>query len=226
MTRVKSATETVLSGASITLGKSYKGVANDNNSHDVWGGEASENAYLPIKSYYYIVNIKGEPVCLDTLQSGDPNIRATRSLYTIQYIPKNSPARRGKYCYLIGQDLLRMRILVSGPDHWYGLCSRIPELRWLNQYTTISPELFGIAKMHPGTIFRFGIDFVRYARIIEEKAKRQGIDIDHKPFVTYAYTRDVYEKYKDKKFASIRTKQDYLDEIEAAKAEAEGNDEE
>ena len=219
-------TEKILAGVVQDGTKRSKGLGYAINKNDVFGGEASEHCYLPIKSYYYIVNIKGEPVCLDTLQSGDANIRATRSLYTIQYIPQNSPVRRGKYCYLIGQDLLRLRILVSGPTHWFALCSRIPELRWLNQYSTITPELFGIAKKHPGTIFRFGIDFVRYARIIEDKAKRQGIDIDNKPFVTYAYSRDVYEKYKDKKFASIRTKQDYLDEIEAAKAETELKDEE
>ena len=195
------------------------------NKNDVFGGEASEFPYLPPKMYYYLVDLRSEPICLDTLRSGDPNIRATKSMYTIQYIPQGSVARRGDYCYLIGQDLLRMRILVSGYNHWLALCSRIPELNWLNRNSTLTPEYFGIAKKHPGMIFRFTVDFPRYSKLITEKAEKQGIDIDNKPFVCYVYPHDVYEKYKDKKFANRRTKQDYLDEIEAARAEAEGNDE-
>ena len=196
------------------------------NKNDVFGGEASENPYFPPRIYYYIVNIRSEPVSMDTLRSRDPNIRATKAAYTIQYIPEKSPLRHGKFAYLIGQDLVRLRVIVSGYKHWSALAERIPELGWLKRNSTLTPELFGIAKKHPGMIVRFTIDYVKYCDMITKKAEKQGIDIDNKPLVSYVYSHDVYEKYKDKKFASIRTKQDYLDEIEAAKAEAEGNDEE
>lgn len=220
------ATRGVIIGLENDKPKREKGVARHTNLNDVFGGDASENSYLPPKSYYYIVSINDEPISLDTLRSGDPNIRATRSLYTIQYIAKSSPYRNGKFCYLIGQDILRMRVLVSCFKHWHALSRRIPELGWIERNTTLCPELFGMAKMHPGTIFRFGIKFAEYGNKIMKKAKQEGIDIDNKPFVTYAYSQDVYEKYKDKKFAPIRTKQDYLDEIEAAKLETEKEDEE
>ena len=195
------------------------------NKNDVFGGDSSENSYFPPRIYYYIVRIDSEPVCMDTVKSGDPNVRATKGSYTIQYIPESSPLRHGKFAYLIGQDLVRLRVIVSGYKHWSALASRIPELNWLKRNSTLTPGLFGIAKKHPGMIMRFTIDYEKYCDMITRKAEKQGIDIDHKPLVSYVYSQDVYEKYKDKKFASIRTKQDYLDEIEAAKAEAEGNDE-
>lgn len=206
--------------------KDLKKTAVNTNRNDVFGGDASENSILPPRQYYYIVNIHDEPICLDTVRSGDPNIRATKSLYTIQYIPKASPVRSGKFCYLIGQDLVRMRVLVSCFKHWSALSRRVPELGWIDRNTNLGPDLFAMAKMHPGTIFRFTIEFGKYGNKILKKAQEKGIDIDNKPFVTYAYSQDVYEKYKDKKFAPIRTKQDYLDEIEAAKAETENEDEE
>lgn len=216
----------VLAGLKKHEPKREKGVGRHTNLNDVFGGDASEHSVLPPKSYYYVVHIYDEPVSMETIRSFDPNIRATKSLYTIQYIAKSNPYRNGKFCYLIGQDLVRLRVLVSGFAHWQALSRRIPELGWIDRNTTLSADLFGIAKRHPGTIFRFGIKFVEYGHKIMKKAEQEGIDIDNKPFVTYAYSQDVYEKYKDKKFAPIRTKQDYLDEIEAAKLETEKEDEE
>lgn len=223
---MSSTLQTIVYGLNNEKPKSESRTSYFSNKNDVFGGEASENSILPPRIYYYIVSIKSEPISILTLRSGDPNIRATKAAYTIQYIPEKSPLRQGKFAYLIGQDLVRLRVIVSGYKHWLALSSRIPELDWLKRNSTLTPGLFAIAKKHPGMIVRFTIDYEKYCDMITKKAEEQGIDIDNKPLVSYVYSYDVYEKYKDKKFAPIRTKQDYLDEIEAAKAETENEDEE
>lgn len=181
--------------------------------------ESEELVFKPFKQPRYkriIVDLRDEPVSLDRFISFDPNVKCTLGTYTIQYVPMHDAKRNPKFPFLIGQDLVRMRILCSGPAHWERLAERIPEIGWLNRNTNISRSLFGICKKHPGLCFRFSVDYPKYCDKIEARAAELGIDIDHKPLVTYTWTKAVIEKYKDIELAPARTKADYqavLDEV-------------
>jgi hypothetical protein len=118
--------------------------------------------------------------------------------------------RNPKFPYLIGQDLVRIRVTVSGPKHWDMICTRVPELGWVKRNSTLTGEMFRIAKMHPGLVLRFGIDFPKYCKKIEKAAEELGIDIDHKPLVCYQWSKKTGEKYKDIELAPVKTKADYL----------------
>lgn len=184
--------------------------------------DTSQNVFAPGRVYIYLVDIYDTPISLQDFRALKPNIRATRGAYTLQYIPAGSMRRNPKFPYLIGQDLVRLRITVSGPAHWAMLCERIPELAWLKRNTTISGDLFSIAKKHPGLTLRFGIDFVKYCKKIEKKAEELGIDIDHKPLVMYQWGADDVPQV-DGVLNPIKTKKDYLSVLEesASKIETE-----
>lgn len=187
-------------------------------------GETSQNIFSPGKVYAYLVAIDDQPITLKDFRELKPNIRATRGAYTIQYIPAGSVKRNPKFPYLIGQDLVRIRVTVSGPKHWGALCSRIPELAWLKRNSTLSDAMFGIAKKHPGLVLRFGIDFVKYCDKITNRANELGIDIDNKPLVLYQWGADDVPKV-DGVLNPIKTKQDYAEELKAAQSTVGGEEE-
>ena len=172
--------------------------------------DLTQKVFQEAPHYIYIVNIFDKPVSLQEFKSFQPEIKATKGTYSIQYIPKCDKTRNPKFPYLIGQDLVRLRVTVSGPKHWALLCTRIPELGWIRRNSTLSGEFFRIAKMHPGLVLRFGIDYPKYCKKIEKAAEEQGIDIDHKPLVCYQWSKKTGEKYKDIELAPVKTKADYL----------------
>lgn len=174
--------------------------------------ENSRNIFTPGKIYIYLVSINEFPISLSDFHELKSNIRATRGLYTIQYIPSGSVQRNPKFPYLIGQDLVRIRVTVSGPRHWGCMCDRIPELGWLKRNSTLSDEMFAIAKKHPGLVLRFGIDFVKYCNKIEKRAEELGIDIDHKPLVLYQWGANDVPKV-DGRLNPVKTKDDYINEL-------------
>lgn len=185
--------------------------------------ETKQNIFAPGRVCTYIVNIYDQPVSLKDFQALKPDIRATYGFYTIRYLPMADKKRNPKFPYLIGQDLVRIRLTVSGPAHWNRVCSRIPELDWLRRNSTFSDALFGIAKKHPGLLLRFGIDFAKYCDKIEKRAEELGIDIDHKPLVIYQWgSKDAPQI--DGKLDPVKTKKDYINEIEAAQAESDGEE--
>ena len=174
------------------------------------GGEITQKIFTPQHVYFYIVELHDKPVSIQDFYNFNPDIRATKGLYTIQYIPSSDVRRNPKFPYLIGQDLVRLRVTVSGPKHWNMICQRIPELDWIKRNSTFSNDFFAIAKKHPGLTLRFSIDFPKYCAKIEKQAEEQGIDIDHKPLVVYQWGKDMREKHKDVTLSSPRTKADYL----------------
>ena len=171
--------------------------------------DLTQKVFQKAPQYLYIVNIYDKPVSLQEFKSFNPDIKATRGMYTIQYIPLCDKTRNPKFPYLIGQDLVRIRVTVSGPKHWDMVCTRVPELAWVKRNSTLTGEMFRIAKMHPGLVLRFGINFPKYCEKIEKDAEEQGIDIDHKPLVCYEWSKKTGEKYKDIELAPIKTKADY-----------------
>ncbi len=132
--------------------------------------QITEKPFSGLSSYRYIVDLNDNPVSAEKFQSFDPNVRLTKGLYTISYVPLKSKYRNPKFPYLIGQDLVRIRVTVSGPKHWNMVCTRIPELAWINRNTDVG-ELFSIAKKHPGLTIRFGIKLPQYCKKIEDKEK-------------------------------------------------------
>lgn len=184
----------------------------------------SQNIFTPGKVYSYLVALDDQPITLKDFAQLKPNIRATHGFYTIQYIPAGSVKRNPKFPYLIGQDLVRIRVTVSGPKHWRALCSRIPELGWINRNSTISDGLFGIAKKHPGLVLRFGIDFVKYCDKITNRASELGIDIDNKPLVLYQWGANDVPNV-DGVLNPLKTKQDYAEELKAVQDTVKGEEE-
>lgn len=174
----------------------------------------TENTLVSPYTTHIIMNIHDEPVSAVTFQSGDPDVRATNGCYTLQYLPRTDRRSIPGKPYIIGQDLIRMRICVSGPDHFNRLASRIPELAWMRRNTTISNELFGFAKMHPGIPLYFTIDWVKYGGKIIKKAEKAGLDINHKPFVAYCCSKSTFETmFKGKELCEKKTDKDYAQEI-------------
>ena len=174
--------------------------------------DANENIFTPGKVYIYLVDLNDQPITLKDFSQLKSNIRATHGFYTLQYIPAGSMKRNPKFPYLIGQDLVRIRVTVSGPAHWAKMCERIPELDWLKRNSTISGDMFAIAKKHPGLVLRFGIDFVKYCNKIEKRAEELGIDIDHKPLVLYQWGANDVPKV-DGRLNPTKTKADYINEL-------------
>lgn len=181
-------------------------------------GSIIESQFACEPVYYYFVSIEDKPVTKQRFLNLESDIKITKGLYSIQYIPLRSYKRNPKFPYLIGQDLVRLRVTVSGPRHWGCLCQRIPELGWIKRNSTLTDSMFAIAKKHPGTILKFGINFEKYCEKIESRAEKEGIDIDHKPLFTYLWGEEM-----KKEIASVditgwqRTKKDYeeaLKEVE------------
>lgn len=182
----------------------------------------SQKIFTPGKIYNYLVHIYDEPISLADFKQLKPEIRATKGYYTIQYIPSGSMHRNPKFPYLIGQDLVRIRVTVSGPKHWHAMCGRIPELAWIKRNSTMCDELFAIAKKHPGLVLRFGIDFPRYCTKIENRARELGIDIDNKPLVTYQWGRDSVPH--EEETLTMNSKQTYADILKQLENESKGEE--
>lgn len=184
----------------------------------------SQKTFVPGKVYNYLVALDDQPITLNDFRALKPNIRATHGFYTIQYIPSGSVKRNPKFPYLIGQDLVRIRVTVSGPRHWAAMCSRIPELDWVRRNSTLSDAMFGIAKKHPGLVLRFGIDFVKYCDKITKRAEELGVDIDNKPLVMFQWGADSVPDVEGGDLACVKTKKDYASIIKELNEASEGEE--
>ena len=170
----------------------------------------SENAFISPTAYNYIVHLQDKPVSAENFQNKDPNIRGTRGLYSIKYIPTTDKNYKEGLPFQIGQDLIRWRVLCSGYKMWKALASKIPELGWIDRNSTFESKLFALAECHPGMTIWFTIDWVRYAEKITTKAELENIDIDKRPLVAYKCSLSKYETdYKGKELADIKEYNDY-----------------
>ena len=167
----------------------------------------------------HLVSLKDEPISLDTFMNYDDSVRTTAGYYTLTYVPTTSKRYVKGKPYVIGQDMVRLRVTVSGPKHFGCVAKAIPELGWIKRWCPqLKSDLFGLAKRHPGIPFYFAPDWLGYAQLIEKRAEEQGIDIDHKPFVAYACNLKKKEEIEaTHKMSPKKTKADYqtvLDEID------------
>ena len=170
----------------------------------------TENAFISPTAYNYIIDLQDKPVSAQNFKNKDPNIRGTRGLYSIKYIPTTDKKYKEGLHYQIGQDLIRWRVLCSGYPMWKALAKRIPELGWIDRNSTLASGLFGIAKCHPGMTVWFTIDWITYADKIMAEAEKNGIDINRKPLVAYKCSQSEYvNEFSGKELADIKEYNDY-----------------
>lgn len=181
------------------------------------GWELSEEVSRQLLFSTHVVNLLDEPVSLDNFQNFDPNIRVTAGYYTLTYQLQASKRYVEGKPFIIGQDMIRMRVCVSGPEHWECLANEIPELNWIRRNSYLTRELFQIAKLHPGMNFTFSVDWVRYAALITAKAMEQGIDIKNRAFVTFECPQEAKDRMNEQyKLIDKKDKYDYAEQIRAA----------
>lgn len=169
----------------------------------------NENTLISPRAYNYIISLKDEPISLNRYETNDPNVRGTRGLYSIKFIPSTDNKYKEGLPFQIGQDLIFWRVLCSGYTMWKAMAKAIPELGWLDRNTTLCHELFTIAKCHPGMPVWFTIDWVRYTQKIQNKAREEDVDIGSNPLVAHRCSQSEYELYKDKTLCKPKEYNDY-----------------
>jgi len=173
---------------------------------------------VPISAFFSkVVRLSEEPIIVvDKMLPRD--CRMTNGWYSITYNPEGSPKRVKGKPYTIGQDLVRGRFCVSGYNHLCALSKRIPEFAFLLKWAYFDKGLFAVAKQHPGIAFCFNLKWAEYGAMIEEKAEKMGIDIDHKPFFAYITKKEKLDQLRaEYQMYPNPVKEDYqsvLDEVD------------
>lgn len=173
---------------------------------------------MPVSAFFNkVVALSENPIVIvDKMLPRD--CRTTNGWYSITYNPEGSPKRVKDKPYTIGQDLVRGRFCVSSPAHFKKLCKRIPEFAFLLKWSYFDERLFALAKKHPGIAFPFNFKWAEYGAMIEEKAEKMGIDIDHKPFFAYITKKEKLDQLRaEYKMYPNPVKEDYqsvLDEVD------------
>ena len=198
----------------------YMGMKMWNEGEEV---EISANSPASPYTYKYICRMDEKPVVWSQIRDLDPMLRATKGLYMIKYTPIRSKDYRKGRPFKIGQDLIRWDVRVSGPEEWHELCERVIEFRWLNRNSTLSDEMFRLAKAHPGMAMWFSIDWVRYEALLNAQSE----SVLEKPFVVRkSSVKDYATKLKTQdKEVLLRYYNDILSEInEVEKLDAVQNE--
>lgn len=185
------------------------------------GEDVEVSAFAPVSpyAYKYPLRLDDAPVDWAQIMSLDPQLRMTKGLYMIKYVPQHSKDFRKGRPYKIGQDLIRWDVRVSGPKEWKELCARIPEFGWIDRNSTLRTGLFKIAKQHPGMAFWFTVDWIRYKNKLVKKAKSSSVQIE-KPFVARKSSLAEYKeiaKTQDKE-VMLRYFNDVLTEVNEVEA--------
>lgn len=193
-------------------------------------GGIARNTLVSPENHYHVINLLDEPISYKTFTALDPMVCTTFGKYTITYYDRNHPRVKNDNSgqFVMGQDLIRTSLRFFGYRDFYKQSKYVVELGWLQRNTTISEELFELARRHAGTPFIFTIKFVEYARMIEEKAKERGIDTyTEPPFVTRSCSPEEWkEKYKDLKISGPRHWQAYRNDLKKMEIEQDEQDEE
>ncbi len=158
------------------------------------GEEIEVSAFAPVSpyAYKYPLRLDDAPVDWAQIMSLDPQLRMTKGLYMIKYVPQHSRDFRKGRPYKIGQDLIRWDVRVSGPKEWKELCARIPEFGWIDRNSTLRTGLFKIAKQHPGMAFWFTVDWIRYRNKLVKQAK--SASVLKEPFVSRKASLATYKE--------------------------------
>lgn len=188
------------------------------------GGRIIENTSMQPEFRKHWVHMADQPISLSTFKNFDPAVRSTAGFYTLTYLPAHDRNRiYQNRPYMIGQDMVRMRVYASGIIHLRKMGKEIPELGWMLRWCPLlKKELFDLAVQHPGIPFYFTPDWIAYADMIRDKAAKAGIDLDGKPYVAFAAPKaeqaELNAKYK---LAPKKTKKDYASVLDACDNESE-----
>lgn len=178
-------------------------------------GEVVEiNADSPVSpyAYKYLCRMDDKPVFWDQVQSLDPMLRATKGMYMIKYTPRTSSDYRKGRAFKIGQDLIRWDVRVSGVKEWNKLCDKVIEFDWLRRNSTLTENMFRLAKMHPGMAMWFSVKWDEYEAKIQSQLETKA---EH-PFVSRKVSGANY--VHDDKTLVIRTFNDILKEVNEVEA--------
>lgn len=201
-----------------------------------WDGtEISPLAFINPLSYKLVINLKDEIVTKEAMQSLDPNLRVTKGLFMIKYIPRTDRRRKKGRPFCIGQDLIRMGVYVSGIDHWNYLCDRIPELDWIRRNSIVNTDekmkrMMNLAVKHPGMAFWFSVDWIGYYDKLKTKLPKGEDDIE-RPYAAWKCSAKEYkENYEGKEAVKrgvedvrkILTEVDQLPSVQKEMLEATG----
>ena len=169
-------------------------------------------------AYKLVIHLGEKPVTKSMIKNLDPNLRVTKGLYMIKYIPKTDRRYRKGRPWCIGQDLMRMGIHVGGPRHWNYLCDRIPELDWIRRNSGICDELFDTAARYPGMSFWFCVDWPKYESKLRAVSVTESdtVQKDEVGLGAYKCSAKEYRKHYKDKTATLRTLADVLHEVQEA----------
>lgn len=169
-----------------------------------------------------IVSLFDEPIDFQSLVAGTPGIVSTKGTFSIAYNTMKNQLKNGDKPYAIYTDLLQFhKIQVSGPHHLDCIAQRIPEVAWMLRNSNYDPYLFALAKMHPGTLIPFSVNWAKYGRMIIAKANEKNMDIDNKPLVCYKCSYEDFDnKYNKVWLAPKHDEKYYEKELKEAEKEA------
>jgi len=178
------------------------------------GEEVSPLAFISPLAYKLICHLYDKRITKKMIRSMDKNLRVTKGMFMIKYVPTTDKYYRKGRPFKFGQDLIRMRIYVSGPKEWHALCDKIPELDWIRRNSTFSDTMFTIAKEHPGMSFWFSLDWVRYYNMLKEQPLVTEEDKNIHAFGAYKCSAEEYRKHYKDKTATLRVLNDVLKEVQ------------
>ena len=181
--------------------------------------EVNAKAFVSPLAYKYILHLDDKPVFLEQIQDLDPKLRASKGMYMIKYVPKGCKDFKKGRPFKIGQDLIRWDIRVSGTKEWNSLCDKIPELDWMRRNSTLTENMFEIARRHPGMSFWFTIKWDEYEGKIQTQLEKLNTVLT-KTFVSRKCSfHDYKEIYKSQdRTLVLRLLNDILDEVQEVEA--------
>lgn len=182
------------------------------------GLECEVSALSPVSpyAYKYIIRLDEGVPNWDQIMALDPNLRATKGLYMIKYIPRGSKDYKKGRPFRIGQDLVRWDVHISGYKAWTKLAEVLPEFRWLFRNSTLTENMFRIAVEHPGMALWFSVKWDEYEAMLKQKssAVQKGLLMSRKSSVAEYKTLPQLENTTLK----IRYFNDILKEINEVEA--------
>ena len=176
------------------------------------------NSLIPVNPYAskILIRLDNKLITSEDILSFDPAIRATGGRYMVRYYGPGATRYKKGRPFQIGQDLIHWDIRVAGYAHWKALTHYIPELKWLDQNSTLTSFLFAVAKMHPGMSIFFTINRDKYVNEILEQGKNSGLTpgSDFTPLGVHRPSFKEYnEKYKNMPIPKCRYVNEILKEI-------------
>lgn len=190
----------------------------DGKAYSKDGLECEVSALSPASpySYKYIIRLDEGVPNWDQIMALDPNLRATKGLYMIKYIPRGSREYKKGRPFRIGQDLVRWNVHISGYKAWTKLAEVLPEFRWLFRNSTLTENMFRIAVEHPGMALWFSIKWDEYEAMLKQKSQsvQKGLLMSRKTSVAEYKTLPQLENTTLK----IRYFNDILKEINEVEA--------